>query len=67
MSIGAVSGSHAGLAAQAMQRMPEAAEVQKSGPDNDGDGDDAVQAAAAPAPTVNLNGQKLGQHINVTA
>ena len=66
MSIGAVGGSYAGQAAQAMQRMPEAAGV-KGAADNDGDSDDTVKAAAAPAPTVNLNGQAIGQQINVTA
>jgi hypothetical protein len=53
----------------ALQKQPEAAEVQKAGRDNDGDSDDggASKAVQAPAPTVNLNGQKVGQIINVSA
>ncbi len=34
---------------------------------NDGDQDNGTPAAKAPAPTVNLNGQKVGGLINVTA
>jgi hypothetical protein len=41
----------------------------KAGGDNDGDSDDggAKAVQAAPKPTVNLNGQKIGQLINVSA
>jgi hypothetical protein len=67
MNVGSV-GSTYSPNAQALQRQPEAAEVQKAGRDNDGDSDDGgSKAVQAPAPTVNLNGQKLGQVINVTA
>lgn len=53
------------------QRTPEAAEVKKGGRDNDGDADDGdsgkVQPPPAPAPAVNMNGQTVGQIINVKA
>ena len=65
MSISSVGSS---LPTPVIQRTPEAAEV-KGARDNDGDSDDggAKAAQAAPAPTVNLNGQKLGRIINVSA
>lgn len=70
MSISAVGGgTYGNLQTPAVQRTPEAAEVNKAGRDNDGDSDDggARVTGAALAPTVNLNGQKLGQFINVSA
>jgi hypothetical protein len=69
MNVDSVGSSYSSLQTQAVQRTPEAAEVKKAGPDQDGDSDDSsVKAAqAAPAPTVNLNGQKIGQIINVSA
>jgi hypothetical protein len=69
MNVAAVGSSYSSLQTQAVQRTPESAEVQKAGPDNDGDSDDggAKAVQAAPAPTVNLNGQKVGQVINVSA
>ena len=69
MSISSVGSSYVGLQTQAAARAAETAEVQKVGRDNDGDSDDgggkAAQAAAAPS--VNLNGQTVGQLINVSA
>jgi len=69
MDIGSVGGSYSGLTTLASQRAPEATEVQKGGRDKDGDSDDgsAKAAKAVPAPTVNANGQKIGQVINVSA
>jgi hypothetical protein len=69
MNISSVGNSYSSLQTQATQRSPEAAEVQKAGPDKDGDSDDggAKAVQAAPAPTVNLKGQKLGQIINISA
>lgn len=69
MNVGSVASTYTSLQPQAVQRTPEAAEVQKAGRDNDGDSDDggAKAVKAAPAPTVNLNGEKLGQVINITA
>lgn len=65
-TIGSVGSAAGSAASQVTQRMAEAAEV-KGAPDHDGDADDgAGQAVRAPAPTVNMNGQKLGQIINVT-
>ena len=67
MNAGSVSSAYSPNA-QAIQRQPEAAEVQKAGRDNDGDSDDGgSKAVQAPAPTVNLGGQKIGQVINVSA
>ena len=69
MNVGSVASTYSSLQPQAVRRTPEAAEVQKAGRDNDGDSDDGVSKAvkAAPAPTVNLNGEKLGQVVNITA
>lgn len=68
MNVSSVGSPYAAPQTQAAQRRPEAAEV-KGGRDNDGDSDDGgVKAAkAAPAPTVNMNGQKIGGTINITA
>jgi len=51
------------------QAVQQAAQVPKAGGDSDGDSDGtgAKAAQAAPPPTVNLNGQKIGQIINVSA
>jgi hypothetical protein len=69
MNTGSVGTAYSSVSTQAVQRTPESAEVKKSGRDNDGDSDDRGSKAvqAAPTPTVNLNGQKLGQVINVSA
>ena len=69
MSIGSVSSSSNTAATQTLQRKAEAAEVKKTGPDNDGDADDggAKKVQASPAPSVNTSGQKVGQVINVSA
>lgn len=48
----------------------ETGEVQRAGRNakNDGDADDAGSSGVkAPAPTVNLEGQKVGSRINITA
>ena len=53
----------------ASQPAPEAAEPGKTGADRDGGVDDARGANSVPpppAPTVNLNGEKVGQVINLT-
>ena len=65
MSVGSVSGAGAAPVVQAPQRAPEASEV-KGTPDRDGDADDGGGAVkAVPSASVNLNGQKVGQLINV--
>ena len=66
-TVGSISSSYGNAATQATQRTPEAAEI-KGAPEHDGDSDDgASKTVKAPAPTVNLNGQKIGQLINVAA
>ncbi|MCX7162041.1 MAG: hypothetical protein WCI19_01940 [Betaproteobacteria bacterium] len=66
-AIGSISSGNSSTAAQATQRAPEAAEV-KGAPEKDGNADDgASKTVKAPAPTVNMNGQKIGQLINVAA
>lgn len=69
MNVGSVSSPYNSPSTQAAQRTPEAAEVKKSGRDNDGDADDsgASTVKSAPTSTVNANGQKIGQIINATA
>ena len=69
MDVGSVASTYSSLQTQAVQRTPEAAEVRKTGRDNDGDSDDggAKAVKAAPVPTVNLNGEKLGRLLNVSA
>jgi hypothetical protein len=69
MNVSSVGSAYTPPQTQAVQRTPESAEVQKAGGDSDGDSDDqgAKAVQAPPAPTVNLNGQKVGQLINVTA
>ena len=68
MNVSAV-GNTVAAPPQAVQRVPESAEVNKGGNDADGDSDDSGAKAvqAAPKPTVNTSGQPIGQRINVTA
>ena len=67
MNVGSVS-STTGPAADAVKKQPEAADVRKGGRDNDGDSDDGgAKAVQTPAPVVNMNGQKIGQIISVSA
>lgn len=67
MNVGSL-GSTNNPYAQAVQRQPEAAEVKRGGRDNDGDADDgSAKAVQSLAPNVGLNGQRLGQIINVSA
>jgi len=68
MNVSAVSRNY--VTTQALPRNSESAEVKKAGPDHDGDADDGggAKAVKSPtAPTVNLNGQTIGQGINVKA
>ncbi len=52
----------------AASRMPEAAEMQSAGPDNDRDTDDnRVGSVQSSSTSVNLSGQVLGRLINVSA
>lgn len=69
MTVVSVGGTNGNFTPQAVQRTPEAAEVRKAGGDHDGDADDGGTTAVktAPAPSVNLNGQTVGQHIDVSA
>ena len=67
MSISSIGGTTYSAPAQAVRSNPEAAEIRKSGPDNDGDSDDVKAAAPKAGPSVNMNGQKTGQVISVTA
>ena len=69
MNVSSVGSTFASPQTQAAQQTPEAAEATKAGRDSDGDTDDggAKAVQAAPKPTVNLNGQKIGQLINVSA
>jgi len=68
MNVNSVGNAYIPIQTQAAQRSPEAGEVPGAGGDNDGDADDrGAKAVQAPQPTVNLNGQKVGQLINVTA
>jgi hypothetical protein len=70
MNVSSVGNAFSNLQTQAIQRTPEAAEVKQAGPDNDGDADDGGSAKAAKpaaAPSVNMNGQKIGQLIHVSA
>jgi hypothetical protein len=54
-------------AAPATQPKPEASEV-KGASDSNGNSDSGgTRAVQAPAPTVNMNGQKIGQLIVVSA
>jgi hypothetical protein len=69
MNAGSISNAYRSFSTQTAQRMPEAAEMQKGGGDNDGDADDRGAAAvqSTPSPTVNTSGQQIGRLINVTA
>jgi hypothetical protein len=65
MSVGSVGGAGAAPVVQAPQRAPESSEV-KGAPDRDGDADDGGGAVkAVPPASVNLNGQRVGQLVNV--
>lgn len=57
------------LPMQSLHKTPERSEAAARGPDGDGDTDDraATAAATGKATTVNLAGQRLGQHVNVQA
>jgi len=68
MSVSAIGSS--GIAAMAaMQKQTTSAAIQPAGRErgNDGDKDDGATAVKSPSPSVNLNGQKVGNTINVTA
>ena len=69
MTVSAVGNAYSSPQAQAVQRTPESAKLSKLGGDNDGASDEGGGrlAQAAAKPTVNLNGQTLGQLINVIA
>lgn len=69
MNLSSVGNTYSQTQTQAAQRLPESAEVQKTGGDNDGDADDggASSTQAQLSATVNLSGQKIGQQINVSA
>lgn len=71
MDASSISGASLAWATQTTpSRMPEAAEMRSSGPDNDRDRDDmSVSGAQASSSStrVNLSGQVLGQLINVSA
>ena len=66
MNVSSISNTYSNFSTQAIQRTPEAAEVQKNGRDNDGDADDGgANTVKAVQPTVNTSGQTIGQLINV--
>jgi len=69
MSVGSVCSASGNIPTKALQSTPETAEVKKGGRDNDGDSDDGGARAvkSPPPPSVNMNGQNVGQTINVTA
>lgn len=69
MSVSSISNTNNNIATQAPQRTAEASETKKGGRDNDGDADDGGAGTVKPAPpsSVNLNGQTVGQLVNVTA
>ena len=70
MDVNSVNNTFISTSTQGPQRTPEAAEGGKAGPDRDGDADDGggIKSATAPAPAnVNLQGQKIGQAVDVKA
>jgi len=68
MSVGSIAASsNAYLSALQPQSNTSSAQQISREPENDGDKDDGVTAVKAPAPSVNLNGQSVGNTINVTA
>ena len=69
MNATAVGSASSNLQTQAAQLAQVTAQVNKADSGNDGDSDEGGAKAvnAAPTPTVNLNGQKIGQLINVSA
>lgn len=62
MNSASISNISSSTFSQAIQQRPEARET---GPERDHDADDAKKAN--PQPTVNLNGQSVGQLLNVSA
>jgi hypothetical protein len=66
MSVGAV-GSNSSPAVQPARQPATTAPAQAAGRDNDGDTDKDAQTVQPSTPSVNLNGQKVGQIVNVTA
>ncbi|MBE0622193.1 MAG: hypothetical protein IH605_16505 [Burkholderiales bacterium] len=68
MDVNSVNNTFVTATTQGLQRAPDAGESGKTGPHRDGDADDggSIKAATSPAvPNVNLNGQKIGQVVNV--
>ena len=68
MSVSAI-GSSGTAAMAAMQKQTGSAAIQPAvrERENDRDKDDGATAVKSPSPSVNLNGQKVGNTINVTA
>ena len=65
MSVGSIGGTGAATVVQAPLRALESSEF-KGAPDRDGDADDWGGAVkSAPPASVNLNGQQVGQLIDV--
>ncbi|MBV8656416.1 MAG: hypothetical protein JO142_01190 [Burkholderiales bacterium] len=64
-SVGSAASSYLPLAAASGSERAE----RPGAPDHDGDSDDrgAAQSVTASTPTSNLNGQIVGQHINIKA
>ena len=65
MSVSAIGAS--GTAAMQKQTSSDAIQPAVHERENDGDKDDGTTAVKSPSPSVNLNGQKVGNTINVTA
>ncbi len=68
MDVNSVDNTFVTATTQGPKRAPYAAEGGKTGAGRDGDADDGggIKAATSPAvPNVNLNGQKIGQVVNV--
>jgi len=69
MSVSSIGSTVGNFSTKALQSKSEASEAQKLGQDNDGDADDggAASVKSTSTPTVNLNGQSIGQNINIKA
>ena len=68
MSVSAIGASGtAAMAAMQKQTSSDAIQPAVHERENDGDKDDGTTAIKSPSPSVNLNGQKVGNTINVTA
>ena len=69
MNVSSVGSAYLNPQTQAVQQTAQTAAVSKGSGDSDGDSDGSGAQAVqtAPKPTVNMNGQKIGQLINVTA